>query len=210
MNKALYFIVGAAIGSVSTWFLVKKYYEDIANEEIESVREVFSRDRDNESVGDIQPDPEPIKERYDNPREIAKEAADKPNIMEYASKLRKEKYTNYSDHDSDKEYEKESTEGPHYIPEPYDIAPEHFGEDDDFETISLTLYSDGVVADDADEIMEDTEDKIGENFEEYFGKYDDEVAWVRNEKYKVEYEICKDNRTYEEVSGNKPKRVELT
>lgn len=208
MNKALYFIVGAALGSVSTWLLVRRYYEDIANEEITSVREAYRNDE--EPVGMTKHDPEPIKERYDNPREIAKEAADKPNIMEYANKLRKEKYTNYSDHDGINDEDEEEKTTSHHIPEPYDIAPEHFGEDDDFETISLTLYSDGVVADDADEIMEDTEDKIGENFEEYFGKYEDEVAWVRNEKYKVEYEITKDRRTYEEVSGKKPKRVELT
>ena len=37
------FIIGASIGSFVTWRLVKKKYEQIAQEEIDSVKEVFSR-----------------------------------------------------------------------------------------------------------------------------------------------------------------------
>ena len=42
-GKVFAFAIGAAIGSVVTWKLVKTKYEKIANEEIESVKEVFSR-----------------------------------------------------------------------------------------------------------------------------------------------------------------------
>ena len=43
------FIFGAAIGSVATWYFTKKHYAQIAQEEIDSVKEVFSR-RNTESI----------------------------------------------------------------------------------------------------------------------------------------------------------------
>lgn len=46
MNKSLYFIVfvaGAVAGSVATWQCTKKIYEQMAQEEIDSVKETFSR-----------------------------------------------------------------------------------------------------------------------------------------------------------------------
>ena len=45
-NKALLslgFIIGAATGSAVTWYLLKDKYEALAQEEIDSVKEVFLR-----------------------------------------------------------------------------------------------------------------------------------------------------------------------
>ena len=45
MNKSLYlvsFAVGALAGSAASWFILKKKYEKIAQEEIDSVKELFS------------------------------------------------------------------------------------------------------------------------------------------------------------------------
>ena len=41
--KAFIFTAGAAIGSVVTWKVIKTKYEQISNEEIESVREEYRR-----------------------------------------------------------------------------------------------------------------------------------------------------------------------
>ena len=43
-KNVLIFAAGAAIGSAVTWKLIKTKYEQIANEEIESVKEFFGRD----------------------------------------------------------------------------------------------------------------------------------------------------------------------
>ena len=54
MNKystALAFIVGIAVGSVTTWYLVKEKYRSLAQEEIDSVKEVFKkRQADSEEI----------------------------------------------------------------------------------------------------------------------------------------------------------------
>ena len=44
MSKTCFvmFVVGAAAGSAATWLYAKKYYERIAQEEIDSVKAVFS------------------------------------------------------------------------------------------------------------------------------------------------------------------------
>lgn len=44
MNKELYFILGAAVGSVFTWLLLKDKYEKVAQEEIDSVKETFKKE----------------------------------------------------------------------------------------------------------------------------------------------------------------------
>ena len=52
LSKAFIFAVGAAIGSAVTWKLVKTKYEKIADEEIESVKEVYSKKAYNEVKAD--------------------------------------------------------------------------------------------------------------------------------------------------------------
>ena len=47
MNKLFIFIVGAAVGSIVTWKLVKDKYEKIADDAIEDVKRVFSKRKDN-------------------------------------------------------------------------------------------------------------------------------------------------------------------
>ena len=46
MNKTvnfMIFVVGAAVGSIVTWRYIDKKYEQIAQEEIDSVNEVFAK-----------------------------------------------------------------------------------------------------------------------------------------------------------------------
>lgn len=43
LSKIAMFVVGAAVGSVVTWKLVETKYKQIADEEIESVREIYAK-----------------------------------------------------------------------------------------------------------------------------------------------------------------------
>lgn len=84
---------------------------------------------------------------------------------------------------------------------PYIISPEEFGESGNYTQISLTYYSDGVLADDEDEIIEDIDDTVGEDFADHFGDYEDDSVFVRNDRLRCDYEILKDNRSYHDVAG---------
>jgi hypothetical protein len=184
------FVLGAAVGSVVTWKYVEKKYERIAQDEINSVKEVFSK-----RVAEFTEDTKEVQIKADNAKE-------KPNIIEYAARLREQGYTNYSDMVDEKPEEEESMNMDKYV-----IAPEEFGELDDYDTISLTYYADQILADDNDEIIEDIEDVVGFDSLNSFGEYEDDSVFVRNDRLKCDYEILLDQRKYSDVI-RKPHEVD--
>lgn len=182
MDLAL-FIFGATAGSALTWFLVKDYYEQKADEEIASVKEVFSK----------------RKEKEEKVQELAAKASDKPSIMGFKSILTENNYVEQED------ISKPVTEDD-YV-DIHLISELEFGDDEEFDTISLTYYMDGVITDEDDEILEDVESRIGENISDYFG--DSDAVYIRNDTLRTYYEVLKDYRTYEEAVSGKPRRVEI-
>lgn len=195
MNKTInfmMFVLGVAVGSAVTWRYVEKKYEQIAQDEIDSVKEVFSR-RETEFTENTE-----ARIKADNAKE-------KPSVIEYAARLREQGYTNYSDMADEKP--EEVKEEYMSIDKPYVIAPEEFGDLDDYETISLTYYADQILADDNDEIVDDVEDVVGFDSLNSFGEYEDDSVFVRNDRLKCDYEILLDQRKYSSVIRRKPHEV---
>lgn len=188
------FVIGAGIGSVTTWLLIKKKYEQLTQEEIDSVKEVFSNRKpiidDSESIDDIQ--------------EPQKKTEDKPDIIEYTKKLKEAGYINYSNvvPENKKQEELETMDKPYIIP------PEEFGAFDDYEAISLMYYEDQVLTDDDDEPVDEIEDTVGYDSLSRFGEYEDDSVFVRNDRLKCDYEILMDHRKYSDVIKKKPHQVE--
>ena len=198
MNKTknfMMFVLGVAVGSVVTWRYVEKKYEQIAQDEIDSVKEVFSK-----RETDVTEDDEVIREKASNAKE-------KPNIVEYAAKLREQGYTNYSDVEPETKKE-EANEESMDIDTPYVIQPEEVGEFDDYEIIGLTYYADQVLTDEDDKLVEDIEDTIGFDSLSRFGEYEDDSVFVRNDRLKCDYEILLDQRKYSDVIKRRPHEVE--
>ena len=195
MNKTInfmMFIFGVAVGSVVTWQYVEKKYRQIAQDEIDSVKEVFSK-REVEFTEDTE-----SQIKADNAKE-------KPSIIEYSARLRERGYTNYSDMADEKP--EEVKEAPMTVDEPYVIAPEDFGDLDDYETISLIYYADQILADDNNVIVDDVEDVVGFDSLSSFGEYEDDSVFVRNDRLKCDYEILLDQRKYFDVINRKPHEV---
>lgn len=200
LSNVLIFTAGLAIGSVVTWKLLKTRYEQIAQEEIDSVYEAISRRDEVEETGDsVAEDLKDGIERAGEGFEKAGEAVRKAaiDIREYAETLSKNNYTNYND-------AKEAIK----VKRPYVIPPEDFGELDDYDTISLTYYSDGVLADDMDEIVEDVDDIVGRDSLSHFGEYEDDSVFVRNDNMRADYEILLDERKYSDVANKNPHLAE--
>ena len=84
------------------------------------------------------------------------------------------------------------------------ISADEFGFFEDFEEITLTYYSDDILADDQDRIIEDKETIIGRDALSRLTNTDDETVYVRNEKLKVDYEICYDYKRFAEVMEEQP------
>lgn len=185
------FMAGATVGSAAMWLYLKKKYEQIAQEEIDSVKAAFAERKPDFNIRNNKDEQEDNQHKAD----IAKL---KPDLVNYVAKLQEEGYTNYTEH-SRKNTNEEKDE---VMPDkPYVISPDEYGASDNYTPISLTYYSDGVLADDEDEIMEDIEGTVGEDFADHFGDYEDDSVHIRNDRLRCDYEILRDNRSFREVTG---------
>lgn len=185
LSNVVIFAAGLAIGSAATWQFFKKKYERIAQEEIESVKEVYSRK--NEEVH-VEPEPE-IDDEPIATQDIRKA---------YNETMVKLGYTNYSDIPKSEGKEDANVE------RPYVISPEEYGEIEEYEQIELTLYEDNVLTDDMGEPVDDVDDVVGLDSLNHFGEYEDDSVHVRNDSRKCDYEILRDPRNFADL--NKPPR----
>lgn len=186
LSNVLIFLGGAAIGSAVTYKILKTRYEQLVKEEVDSVKEVFARlsgvDISDEKPADVVDcDEEPTDEDIANSI-IASEG--------YAS--------------NNTEKPQKGGPGPMESDRPYVITPEEFGEleDEGYETVVLSYYTDGVLADDSHFIVEDIDAVVGADFAEHFGEYEDDSVHVRNDRLKTDYEILMEARAYKDVKSS--------
>lgn len=196
MNKATgiaAFILGAAVGSGITWYFLKDKYEKLAQEEIDSVKEVFSK-----RASDISEKDEPQNDVEDIPEEPTDKELDS-----YKQFMNKVEYTDYSTNKTT-DIKQEKANEPEHEERPYVITPEEFGELDDYDQISLTYYSDQILTDENNELVEDVDRVVGFESLNHFGEYEDDSVYVRNDRLKCDYEILMDCRKFTDVLKNLP------
>ena len=200
--------VGAAIGSAVTWKVLKTKYEMKAQEEINDVKDAFKQ-RLREIEGDADITEAPDEEEEENPYEpvaltVARDMKRQnlPGIFEYSETLKNEQYTDYTEVQTSMKFDEEGDST--MADGPYIISPEDFGENDDYDVISLTYYADGVLADDRDMPVDDVTAIVGRDFASHFGEYEDDSVFVRNDELKADYEILRDVRKYDHVVAINP------
>lgn len=173
LSNIAVFATGAAIGSFVTWRLLKNKYEQIAQEEIDSVKEAFATSR---SKADAESTDE----------ENFEEAVD-----QYESILQEEGYVDYSARTKTKGGNPDMRDK-----KPYVIPPEEYGEIYEYDTRNLTYYDNGVLTDEDDNVIDDVENLIGEDALNHFGDYEEDSVHVRNDRLKVDYEILRDGTNF--------------
>lgn len=200
-TKLFIFAAGALVGSFAAWRYAKKYYQKIADDEIESMKEWLARRVDEYGIDD-----KPEEKTPDENANPASPSA-KPDLKEYAAMLKDLGYADYTDYarkpeanNAPKEAEEEEVEDTSdYI---YVIKPEIFGEEDGYEEVSLTHYADGVLTDEQDNPIEDVDGMVGADYADYFGVYEDDSVFVRNELLKTDFEILADQRNFSDLGKN--------
>lgn len=179
MKKFLIFLAGAAAGSLITWYFTKEYYQKKTDEEVNDVVAHFRN---------------AYKREVEEPRRIQQETE---RQQREAWQEQKKAYYKMS-----QQYQPPDEPVPEvgYYPEPhphedynppYEVTEEQVLDmmrmNDEWEQIELTYYE----ADDV--VVEDREQM--ENWSEYVGPVSSKcfnsqgLYFVRNEKYKVDYEI---------------------
>lgn len=193
-TNALMFAAGAAIGSAVTWKIVKDKYRKIADEEIESIKEVFAN-RDGKSVENPE---QTHKINWSELEDLDEEEDDECDATEDDLREYETLTNNYSSEKG----------GVTMAKRPYVISPDEFGEIDEYHRISLRYYADGVLEDDEGNIIEDIDELLGDDPSEHFGEYEDDSVFVRNEYLETDFEILKDPYTYTEANGIYPVQVD--
>lgn len=214
MNKTLsnviMFTVGAAIGSVVTWKVVKTKYEQIAQEEIDSVKESFDklnelRRKEIEAWRKIK-DARQVEESDDKTEDESSQVDDS-DVVEY-HKLTNKYRGSEDDESEDEENDEKGDEGNYervqFVNGPYVISPDTFGDEPKFNAQPLNYYADGILSDDWG-VELDIEETIGEDALNHFGEYADDTVYVRNERTEIDYEVTRDPRTYEEAQNATPR-----
>ena len=132
------FVIGASLGAYVTDKVVEDKYEAIAKEEIDSVKEVFSK---KEKV---------MENNFANMSEASANVAHlkkKPPLEVYREILGKKGYTDYS-HTT--VLPRDTRDDPDAELKPRIIAPEEFGDQEGYDTFDLVMFADGTIADDDD------------------------------------------------------------
>ena len=188
MKNLLYFVTGAAIGSVVTWKLIEKKYKDLADEEIESVKETF-KNRKQIKINDKE-----TSEKF-----ITKYKDSKDKIEDIVSN---EKYNieNKEEVDDECDYTIDVNEGVEFV-NPHIITPEEFGEYNEYKIKTLIYYADNVLTDEDDNPITslEMEEMIGVDSLDHFGEYEDDSVYVRDENNEIDYEILRSEKMFSEI-----------
>ena len=223
--KALYFVggvlVGGVVGSLTTFFFAKRYFDKKNEEDIKSVIESFSNPKP------VEEKPIDISESSDvpeKPKRNLPEAVENDSYTKYMKLMNNLGYTDYTKAEidelsktlgyhnyDDQDIRTKAIETTTGIPEetmdtvtwevnpdakPVVISPEEFGDDDTYHRISLIYYADGYLCDEDDLPLDDPEDVVGPNIASHFNEYEDDCAYVRNDKYHTYYEVLRSAKTF--------------
>jgi hypothetical protein len=209
MNKGLLCGLALIAGGAAGFFGARSYfsskYEALYQKDIESLREQYAARSSTLTRKQETTDME-IKKK-------AEQAKTKPELTRYVNYARQLGYREDEQEKPEPEIQKgepvlvlEKAEAIANPKRPYVVPPDEYGTFDNFETISLTLYADHILADDDDrQISQDEiEHTVGSDSLTHFGEYEEDSVFVRNEELKCDYEILLSQKEYSEVLKEKP------
>lgn len=223
MNWKIYaaFVSGGVLGGIATWYGVKKYYEKIANEEIEDMKKYFTKKKEeleteykSDEFGpnvaypvdedDIDNSLE-IYEKKITPYNTMYKTQEKPSLE--SIRAEKEYPTDDDEEFDSEEIEDEieivrETNTPNELPGPIIISEEDYASDWRFEKVAITYYIDDDTLADTDETIMDIRSTVSREAIDELVMNELDAIYVRNEKIGIDYEITyRETKYSEEVLG---------
>lgn len=185
MKGLLIFAAGLAVGAVAGAVIVKNKVLADAKAEVEEVRKYY---RESRGVVEEVEEKEEVKEVEKKEYELKDiQVKDEP----------KTGLTNYSQ--ITKMYmSKDEFQSPMYD-DPFVIDPSEFGENPEYDTETLTYFADGVLVDDVDDVIEEPDIVVGLENLKIFEEFGATTVYVRNDIYKTDYEIIRDDWNYSDL-----------
>ena len=186
MKGLLIFAAGLAVGAVAGAVIVKNKVLADAKAEIDEVREYY---RESRGVKEVEEVKEKVEETIDHIQDLIEEHETKP-------KTEKE-HTNYSQ--ITKMYMSNDKHNQSMYDDPFVIDPSEFGENPEYDTETLTYFADGVLVDDVDDVIEEPDIVVGLENLKVFEEFGATSVYVRNDIYKTDYEIIRDDWNYSDL-----------
>ena len=186
MKGLLIFAAGLAVGAVAGAVIVKNKVLADAKAEIDEVREYY---RESRGVKEVEEVKEKVEETIDHIQDLIKEHETKPQT--------KKEHTNYSQ--ITKMYMSEDEYLTPMYDDPFVIDPSEFGEIPEYDTETLTYFADGVLVDDVDDVIEEPDIVVGLENLKVFEEFGATSVYVRNDIYRTDYEIIRDDWNYSDL-----------
>lgn len=186
MKGLFIFAAGLAIGAVAGACVIKNKVLADAKEEIEEVREYY-RSKSVEATDEVAEEVKEVKEVVEEVKEVVQEIKNDSN---------KRTYVNYNKLASTYKPQEEPTR----FDDPFVIDPSEFGEDPEYDTMTLTYFADGVLVDDVDEVIEEPDIVVGLENLKIFEEFGATSIYVRNDIYKTDYEVIRDDWNYSDMN----------
>lgn len=195
IKESIIFVVGAAAGAASTYFILKERFEQQANQEVEEAKayykELYSTGAviNTENAEEL---PEPIEEKVVKVDPMKrKEEKEEPDYNDIIDKLN---YNKYSTDVPDSEGARRPAK------KPYQISMDDYNVDTtQVKKIISCFEEDGICMDnDTKEILENVAKDIGMDNIELIGMNGEDEIYVRNEQLGIDYNIVSEPGSYED------------
>lgn len=192
MKNILALIAGIGIGVAISWTYNKNKYEDMVQEEVESLRNMNDEKSKKESMKveeekakhvDISTQKE--KEEFDKQLDDVKKIID---------------YNNYSQNPDDEEDKEIGGNKLMTI-----IKPDEFADKIGYDTDSFYIFADNIITDENNEVIINVKETLGFTVEEIrnqFGVYENDAVYIRNPKLNMDYEVLRELETYQKRDGD--------
>lgn len=184
MKGLLIFAAGLAVGAVAGAVIVKNKVLADAKAEIDEVREYYRESRGVKEVEEKEEVKEVEKKEYEL-KDIQVKDEPKTGLTNYNQITKM--YTS-----------KDEYQAPMYD-DPFVIDPSEFGENPEYDTETLTYFADGVLVDDVDDVIEEPDIIVGLENLKVFEEFGATSVYVRNDLYKTDYEIIRDDWNYSDL-----------
>lgn len=192
-------VVGCGTGYFLGHKIASKKYKDLADKEVESVKESLVEYYEEKINGSKNDEPKETKTRDNRPKK-KNPLMDKDSIDYDKLKQEKHDYLEYVKPYSSnvKEGEPEDVVGTNRS-KPYVISDEEFSESS-YNAETLHWYKDGVLCDDDYNIIKDIAGTVGNEALNSFGVYQEDAVFVRNDQLEIDYEILLEDDEYNRVA----------
>ena len=213
MKGLLIFAAGLAVGAVAGAVIVKNKVLADAKAEIDEVREYY---RESRGVKEVEEVKEKVEETIDRIQDLIEEHVEEAKEIEKKEyKLKdiqiKDEPKTEKEHTNNNQIAKMYTSKVATPYEPYNefqtpmyddpfvIDPSEFGENPEYDTETLTYFADGVLVDDVDDVIEEPDIVVGLENLKVFEEFGATTVYVRNDIYKTDYEIIRDDWNYSDL-----------